>query len=432
MTKNKVTVLEIWLGKTLVGYLSNIKGGKNTFIFDESYINLSKDKRPILSLSFMNETQLKLPQISSQALPPFFSNMLPEGDYRTFVMNSLGLKSSDEFTLFKALSEDCPGNIIVKSENIPLNKTPILNPNDSANFINSSNATISQTEVKKPTLQFSLAGVQVKFSMRLQNGRYTINRGHPGNIIVKMPSLLYPHLPENEFSMMHLAKTLGVEIPEIKLVPLKLFEDSIDLKYFDNQLVYVIQRFDRFERSGQEGRVHCEDFAQALGIRPHQKYDAANYESIARIILALFPGSMNQLEQFIIRIFTCILLGNTDAHLKNWTILYEQEKIPTLSPAYDIVSTLEYLDNQELALNFGKTKNFYEINEKTLVKFSERINVDKRFILNIADKVVTVANESWPSLLRELPISSYSREALRKHWRKLKRPFNLNGLSNTL
>jgi serine/threonine-protein kinase HipA len=408
---NKVSILEIWLGQTLVGYLSGFQGGKNTFTFDEHYINLEKD-RPTLSLSFLDDKQLKLPYVSNQALPSFFSNLLPEGDYRSYILNLLKLKSSDEFKLFKALSGDCPGNIIVKSEDILHNNTITINSEP-------------PTEIKKSSIRFSLAGVQLKFSLRMKNGRYTIASGHPGNVIVKMPSSIYPHLPENEFSMMQLAKAVGIIIPEIQLIPLKTFEDSINIKHLNNQLAYVIQRFDRF---GQDGRIHCEDFAQALGIRPFRKYEAANHETIARIIIALFPNGMIQLEQFLTRVFLNILIGNTDAHLKNWSICFEDGKHPSLAPAYDIVSTLEYLDNQELALNFCKIKNFYEITENTLVKFAERINTDKRFILNIAEKVVTNANELWPQLLRELPISIHSRNALRLHWKKLKNPFKLSSL----
>jgi len=412
MMKTKVSILEIWLGETLVGFLSGFQGGKNIFTFDENYIHLGRDK-PILSLSFLDDNQLKVPYVSNQALPPFFSNMLPEGDYRSYVLNSLQFKSSDEFKLFKAISGDCPGNIIVKAEDVSQNNIITLKPE-------------LLTEIKKPSIRFSLAGVQLKFSLQMINGRYTVPQRHPGNVIVKIPSSIYPHLPENEFSMMQLAKAVGVTIPEIKIVPLETFKDSINIKHFNNQYAYVIRRFDRF---GENGRIHCEDFAQALGVRPSQKYDAANHETIAKIIMALFPNGMVQLEQFLIRVFVNVLLGNTDAHLKNWSILFEDGKHPSLAPAYDIVSTLEYLDNQELALNFCKIKNFYEITDKTLIKFSERIDVDKRFILNVAEKVISNANDLWPQLLRELPISIDSRNALRFHWKKLKKPFNLSGLT---
>lgn len=81
MTKNKISTLEIFLGDIFVGYLSHTPAGKNTFIFEKSYIDFGSD-RPVLSLFFADENQMNVPQTSSQVLPPFFSNVLPEGAFR--------------------------------------------------------------------------------------------------------------------------------------------------------------------------------------------------------------------------------------------------------------------------------------------------------------------------------------------------------------
>lgn len=417
--KNKISILEIYLGDVFVGYLSHTPSGKNTFIFEKSYIDLGSN-RPLLSLSFLEEAQLNYPQVSSQSLPPFFSNVLPEGTFREYIVQTLKLKESSEFHLFKALSGECPGNLIVKCES-----------EESSNRLELQSMIKADEKIKNQAIQFSLAGVQLKFSMFMMRDRYTISFwNHPGTIIAKMPSLIYPKLPENEYSMMHLAKAVGISIPDIKLIPLKQMGDLGSFKHLENELVYTIRRFDR---APDGTRIHCEDFAQALGVRPHEKYNAANYETMARVIKEVFPNGIQQLAEFLKRLFLSILLGNTDAHLKNWTLLFQEGNIPMLAPAYDIVSTLEYIpENRELALNFAKTKNFYDIDTSVVEKFADRIPVPRKFVLEIADELVQSANQNWPSLFQELPISPETREALRKHWRKLKTPFNLSDLSKII
>ena len=413
-SKSRTETLEILLGDTLVGYLSHTRDGKNVFIFDEAYIDLG-NLRPRLSLSFNDEMLLRRPWSSNQFLPSFFSNLLPEGDFRKYITQQLNIKDQNEFTLFRALCADCPGNIIVKSENEII--SPIVDvPHSIANTLNTN------------VLRFSLAGVQLKFSIFLQEGRYTLQHlNQAGNLIIKMPSSLYPYLPENEYSMMQLAASVGVQIPEVNLIPMQDIPKLTHLQNTSSQCVYAIKRLDR---NDEGGRIHCEDFAQVLAVRPNEKYEATNYDTMARIINGTFKDGTNQLEQFLTRIFVNILLGNTDAHLKNWTICYPDGINPALAPAYDIVSTLEYIPtNVEQALNMAKVKEFYAIDKKLLRSFAKRIQVDEKFVLDIAGRVVEKANIEWPKLLNDLPIMPANREALIQHWKRLKFPFNISSLS---
>lgn len=420
MNKREPEILEILLGDVLVGSLSHTRDGKNVFMFDQSYIDLG-NRRPRLSLYFNEETLLKKPWVSTQDLPAFFSNLLPEGDFRQYIIQQLNIKNSNEFNLFKSLSADCPGNIIVKSGS----KTPeshIESLEIDTNTPKASDASI---------LQFSLAGVQLKFSVLLKDGRYTLHHiNQAGNLIIKMPSALYPFLPENEYSMMQLAASVGVEIPEIKLIPMNEVPKLSHLQYTSSQYVYAIKRFDR---TLDNGRIHCEDFAQVFGVRPRQKYDATNYDTMARIIKETFNNGSMQLEQFLTRIFVNIMLGNTDAHLKNWSVCYRDGITPELAPAYDIVSTLEYIpSNVENALNMAKHKNFYEIDRKVLQSFANRTQIDEKFVLEIANNVVEKANTLWPPLFSELPIMPSNREALKQHWKKLRSPFSMSSLIGSL
>ena len=85
-----------------------------------------------------------------------------------------------------------------------------------------------------------------------------------------------------------------------------------------------------------------EDFAQILVKYPHEKYDSANYEQIGRVIYVYSGDGLADVQQLARRLLTNILLANGDAHLKNWSLLYEDQVTPRLSPAYDIVTTSVY------------------------------------------------------------------------------------------
>lgn len=79
------------------------------------------------------------------------------------------------------------------------------------------------------------------------------------------------------------------------------------------------------------------------------------------MIFDLFPNRFEQLAEFIRRLVVNILVGNGDAHLKNWWVSYRDKVTPRLSPAYDLVSTIQYVQNDSLALNLGGEKRFESI-----------------------------------------------------------------------
>lgn len=80
-----------------------------------------------------------------------------------------------------------------------------------------------------------------------------------------------------------------------------------------------------------------EDFAQVLVKYPHEKYNSANYEQIGRVLYEFSGDALADVQQFARRLLVNILLANGDAHLKNWSLQYEDKVTPRLSPAYDIV-----------------------------------------------------------------------------------------------
>jgi serine/threonine-protein kinase HipA len=202
-------------------------------------------------------------------------------------------------------------------------------------------------------LRFSLAGVQLKFSA-VENGenRFTLPfRGMGGRWILKFGSEKYPRLPENEHATMTWAAAVGLNIPEQRLVPARSIE-GLDPRFYElGEHVYVIERYDRL-RDGR--RVHQEDLAQVRGIPPDGKYFGWSLEGIARLVGDLCGNA--DLDEYLRRMMFLILSGNTDAHLKNWSLIYPDGRSARLSPAYDFVCVRQYLPTNQLALPLAKER----------------------------------------------------------------------------
>ena len=126
-----------------------------------------------------------------------------------------------------------------------------------------------------PENKFSLAGVQMKFSMKEKDGRYNLSKGDVlGDWIVKTPSTKHKDVPVNEYTAMKLAELVGVEIPEIKLIELNKLDNLPQINLPDEKLAFAIKRFDRDD----DVRIHTEDFAQILVKYAHEKYNSGRSE----------------------------------------------------------------------------------------------------------------------------------------------------------
>lgn len=410
-----VRVLKILLGDVLVGHLTGLQDGKNLFAFDESYIDLGPS-RPILSLSFnmpgdeeTSERKLREVYSSRMKLPPFFSNLLPEGVLREYMVKRLKIHHDHEFDILLALGASLPGAVRA----LPANESP------QAAFNHQPGTT--QGAPDETPIKFSLGGSQLKFSMIERGGRFTLDDGAE-EWIVKPPHPTHPDVPANEYTMMRLAAAAGIQTPDVKMVKL----DDIDLTGLRGLSIpkwetraYAVKRYDRTA----EGRVHVEDFAQVFNVYADQEYKATNYDTIGRLIFDLFPNRFEQLAEFIRRLVVNILIGNGDAHLKNWSVIYRDKVTPQLAPAYDLVSTIHYVQDDRLALNLGGEKRFESIDESHFERIAQRMEAPPKFVLDTVKETVAVARKEWRGIIRETGLPENIRDRLYRHW---------GGLSNLL
>ncbi|MBA5248699.1 MAG: type II toxin-antitoxin system HipA family toxin, partial [Gammaproteobacteria bacterium] len=264
--------LKVFIGDLKVGEITLLANERSLFSFDESY--LSMEDKPILSQSFFDKsgdiiTETKIVQTK---LPPFFSNLLPEGHLREYIAQQSGVNKQSEYKLIELLGGDLPGNVIVGM-------------GDDIDF--ETEESYGHTNQDMQIFHFSLAGVQLKFSAIVEsNGGLTIPvSGTGGDWIIKLPSQKFNAVPENEFSMLQLAKEVGINVPETSLIDMDKVSGLPELGVLESNQAFVVKRFDRDREQGK--RIHIEDFAQVFGVFPNNKYDKASYDNIANMVQIL-------------------------------------------------------------------------------------------------------------------------------------------------
>ncbi|MDN3520757.1 type II toxin-antitoxin system HipA family toxin [Halomonas ramblicola] len=416
MVDEPVEMLELSLHGRRVAYLAGYRGGRNVLVFDDAW--RLDPERATLTLTLMPgfpraNALMQSPWIRRQRLHPWLSNLLPEGALREWLATRLKVHPDNEFPLLARLGLDLPGALVA---------TPVA-PGDMPDWVLSHRRSVTPSPRQAPGGEgFSLAGVQMKFSMQERDGRFRMGDGAPGDWIVKPPSARHRKVPENEYTAMRLAEKAGVEIPDIRLIPLERLEGVPALNLPREAHAYAIRRFDR---EGGE-RVHAEDMAQVLFCYPHEKYDGPSYEQIGRLLREFTGDGHAAACALARRLLVNLLLANGDAHLKNWSLYYPDGKLPSLAPAYDIVTTRAYIpDEHQAALNLNGRKSWYRIERDDFRHWSRKVGMAWPAIRQVLDETLELARASWPEELEALPMDGAHKAVLKEHWRQLPREWRI-------
>ena len=397
-----VSVLEVNLHGEPIGTLTRLPGDKTIFAFNDSYV--ADPDRPVLGLGFKDSNGDLITDFDAHRtrVMPFFSNLLPEDRMRTYLAERAGVNPQREFFLLWVLGTDLAGAVSIT-------------PADGEAWPPVAGAEPDQAALearKAKALRFSLAGVQLKFSAVTDaTGGLTIPaHGIGGSWIVKLPSQTYQGVPENEYAMMSLARQLGMDIPPTKLIDLA---DIGNLPADITRLKGKALAIERFDRQSDGSKVHIEDFAQVFGIYPEKKYQKASIMNIAAVIAA--EGDENDVREFVRRLVFNTLIGNADMHVKNWSLIYPDRRNAHLAPAYDLVSTIAYIPDEEAALKVNRSKRFDQFTEEELADLAGRATLPKALILDQARETIARFHESWGEAKKNLSITPEVASAIDTH-----------------
>ncbi len=412
--------LAVYLHEVRVGFLSQF-GDIYQFFAEEAY--LANLQRPTLSLAYNvrgNEEATR--QLFTQPattltrglgrLPPFFNNLLPEGPLREYLAAERNTTVHDGLELLAAAGNNLPGAITLRAET----------PSESAKL---KHATDKQDRHLQPmeapiTDAFSLAGVQFKLALSAleSNTRYTIHltqeaEGEITPIIGKFPSRQRSDMVYTEFAGMELTRLAGIETAECWIAPLSALDETRHTKtlFSPAKEFLAVRRFDHLT-GGR--RIHIEDFCQVLSKMPEHKYGKrSDYETVAAILLHATHAGEQQVGVYIRRQVVNTLLGNADAHLKNFSVRYRDGCIPELAPAYDQVPVFLYFDETpNLQINKAIDAALTTQTLQTYRSLYKQLDLSSA----IASKIVTQTIERcltlWPNAMRHLPLTTAQRQKL--------------------
>ncbi|MCL2529335.1 MAG: type II toxin-antitoxin system HipA family toxin [Coriobacteriia bacterium] len=356
--------LFVYRDDKLVGQLSTSDAG---ICFQYSSAYQGPDAYP-LSLSLPIQTEAH-PQNKTL---PFFEGLLPEGDQRRELGNLLHVSPGSTMRLLKALAGECVGNLTIidedmsiedlihKSAYIPLGAEELealLRPQsiERARFI-----------VSK---RLSLAGAQAKFGLYYDSGEWFATKGlAPTTHIIKPTSLFDPTVLINEFFVMRLAKSCGVDVPDTSIIR------------SGEHYGFAVERFDRARVQGRVVRLGQEDLCQALSIMPEEKYEeegGPGFSALFATTLHHTARPAQNIQRLLRLTLFNYLVGNCDAHAKNFSLLESRAGIKTLAPAYDLISTTFYGDRllRSMAMRIGKHSRIDKVSAEDIALFSEETGV---------------------------------------------------------
>lgn len=330
---------------------------------------------------------------------PFFENLLPEGAIRQLLATRLGTAENNFSRLLTATGGDVAGAISIGpvTPHTPSPLPPALSDQELGRVLEQ-----IKTEPFLPDnqhgMRLSLAGAQNKLPVVIDDKAAIHLPGQQASThIIKPPSERFPGLVENEYLCMRAASRAGLNVPAVALRNFM----SADGQHHD---CYVIQRYDRNTQKGVTSRLHQEDVCQIKGVVSAQKYAQDGGPGFRELfdVLRTFtrPPALYQ-QELIKRFLFNLVIGNQDAHAKNFSLLHgvpaqssaqSSAQIIVLAPAYDVVCTLVYppLQNR-FAMPVGQAWTIKDLDKAALEQFQAETGVNLRRQAKVLQRFIASA-----------------------------------------
>ena len=369
-------ILDVYLHDQLTGKLIQDQKGHLSFAYD-------RDAPMGISISL----PLREQPFEGNEVRAFFSGLLPDEHLRQRLAQYLGLSEKNPFSLLEVLGGECAGalSLYPEGQSLPLHRDDNLEVLSEAQL-----KEILSLLKKRPLLvgekgmRLSLAGAQSKLAVKFHDNHIILVKGITPTTHILKPLIEHvDHSVHNEFFCMKLAQKVGVPAPQCTIY------------FVDNIPCYLVKRYDREKTpQGHFTRIHQEDFCQALGILPEIKYEREGGPNIAKCQKIISDHCTNpavgQLHLLKLIIFN-YLIGNADAHGKNFSLLYRGPHLE-LAPAYDLLSTEVYphLSNK-MAMKIGGK---YRPNEVQLRHWHRLVPKTKKATNNLEKQLLVLAEST--------------------------------------
>lgn len=398
--------LAVWWDGAVVGVLQIDEHGDLAFAYDAGW--LADPAARAISISLPKRAE----PFNRRETRPFFAGLLPDEGQREAVAAVLGVSKANDFRLLEQLGGDVAGALTLWPEGeappaaVGLGEAQ---PLDDAQLVE-----ILDTLPTRPFLagaeeglRLSLAGAQTKLPVVLVNGAVALPApGQPSTHILKPPISRFPGTTENEALAMRLAQGVGLTVA------------AVEPRWAGERSYLLVERYDRqVAGDGTIRRLHQEDFCQALGIAPEKKYAAEGgptfrpcFELLRGVVTPSAPAVLRLLDAAIFN----VIVGNADAHGKNFSLLYRPGGID-FAPLYDLMCTAAYKDlHPKLAMKVAKRATLEEFTPDTWTEFGVEIGMGGPFVRRRATALAERVAEALPAASDGVADAGFEGEDLRR------------------
>ncbi len=403
--------LEVDGRQVRVGEIEGNSSEDACFSYSKEYIERNDSRAVSVSLPIQDGA------FSPERTKVFFDGLLPEGFMRKSIATNMHFDENDYLSILYILGQECLGAIrIDESDEIQESSYEAITKAQVEEL--AAEGTTKSTEIVIKT-HLSLTGASGKVGLYYDDkeGKWYLPCGlAPSTHIVKQSHIRLDGIVTNEQLSMLAGHKCGIDIPESFIINAG--------KGIDSEVLFATKRYDRVidETSPAIGslkrpyRLHQEDFAQAMGIASFEKYerDGLNYaEKMFEIIRKYAKRPLEDQIKLWNRIVFNFVLGNTDAHIKNYSLLYDphMEGI-SLSPAYDMISTVIYESaTRDMSFNIGGIRNLDSIDEERFRALAASVGIGEKIAMNNYHKVLDRFENAVKESAKELQDSGFENAA---------------------
>ncbi len=380
----------VWLFDQPVGTLSLV-AGRLSFQYGPDW--LTRPNSTALSQSL----PLRPEPFDDHQCRAFFAGLLPEGNLRRLIAQQCQVSNQNDFALLNAIGGECAGAITF----VPAGQSVTSAERADVEWLDEPQLITLLDELpRRPMLagrdgiRLSLAGAQDKLPVVFDGERVGLPKGgRPSTHILKPAIAAVDDSVINEGFCMALAQAMGMPTAQAQTFSVQ------------GRQVLLVARYDRHTGDdGQPLRIHQEDFCQALGVVPEIKYQNEGGPDLKACFDLLRKATRPSAPQ-VLRLFDAVvfnaLIGNHDAHAKNFSLLYV-DATPTLAPLYDVLSTAVYDHlTPKMAMKLGSKYKFTEVQARHWEQFAQAAGLSKA---QTKKRVLRMAQD-LPSGARQLQAS---------------------------
>lgn len=380
MTADILDRLVVWSDQRIAGELSIDRGGAMHFTYSPDY--LADSAAAPLSHALPKQVE----PFGDALCKAVFGGLLPEEGQRTAIARALGVSPDNPFRLLAALGGDVAGALAFLAEGEAPPDAPRGEPTHPLD--DSELAALIDRLPRVPMLageggaRLSLAGAQGKLPVVLINGAIAVPRiGEPSTHLIKPEPDRFPGLAANEAFCLALARTVGLD------AAMAAWQEVAGKPYL------LVARYDRLDRNGHTTRLHQEDFAQALGVPSNRKY-ASEGGPTFRDCFALVRQATSRPAREVLKLADAaifnVIIGNADAHAKNYSMLRRDNGEVVLAPLYDLVATHMWPElSAKLAMRFGRAAKIEEVDAESFERFAADAGLGLPFLRRRAAALAT-------------------------------------------